>query len=134
MRTEPIDPAGAGGRAAMTNTRAAPDVDPLDGECLACYVYRRIQRDECDGTLRWVRRWRARCAPEVIELENWLEYGGGYCDCEVIMNVFGDIHSDPHPGDEPDPENPVVLVIPTAETGCRGVANRSTVPCFELQR
>lgn len=44
----------------------------------------------CDGTLRYTREWIKKNVPVEIR-ENVIaeiEDGGGYCDCEVIMNCY----------------------------------------------
>jgi hypothetical protein len=46
----------------------------------------------CDGTLRYTKKWLEKNIPAeqhdavLEELEN----GGGFCDCEVIMNCYQD--------------------------------------------
>ncbi|HEX2360939.1 MAG TPA: DUF2695 domain-containing protein [Jiangellaceae bacterium] len=65
------------------------DMDPQPHECLRCFVRRRVSRQGCDGTLRLVRHWLKvnRVAPAGV-VGN-LQADGGYCDCEVVLNVFG---------------------------------------------
>lgn len=61
---------------------------PHPGECLVCFLERMLQRFGCDGSLRWTIRWRRANAPRMRGLENTLRAQGGYCDCEVVTNVF----------------------------------------------
>jgi hypothetical protein len=43
----------------------------------------------CDGTLRAAEEWARRTGVEWPPLRRELEDNGGYCDCEVVLNVFG---------------------------------------------
>lgn len=59
-----------------------------EDECLFCYLGRMLPAHGCDGTLRFALCWaRSRRLP-VPGFRRWLNGNGGYCDCEVIMNVF----------------------------------------------
>ncbi len=60
---------------------------PRAQECLLCYLQRMVHQFNCDGTLRWSQRWGHSQRPKRFSRKR-LERGGGYCDCEVIMNVF----------------------------------------------
>ena len=56
---------------------------------LKAFLLEKLNKDGCDGTLRFTEEWISRNAQnrrEIILTE--LELGGGYCDCEVIMNYF----------------------------------------------
>lgn len=59
---------------------------PLSNECLACYVFRMLEHG-CDG-LKWSLTYRDIRAPRATALERKFPLLGGYCDCEVIANVF----------------------------------------------
>jgi hypothetical protein len=63
---------------------------PGDRECLACYLLRMLGEFGCDGSHRWVERWRADQAPRATSLLGRLGRQGGCCDCEVAMNVYPD--------------------------------------------
>lgn len=86
---------------------------PHDRECLVCYLIRMLGEFGCDGSHRWVERWRADQAPRATALLDRLGRQGGFCDCEVVVNVYP--HRLPEEG-EPVP-------------ACRGVARGSTKPC-----
>lgn len=47
------------------------------------------RRPSCDGTLRAAREWAQRAGVDWRRLRRELEENGGYCDCEVVLNVFG---------------------------------------------
>lgn len=88
--------------------------EPRDRECLACYVGRMLTEFGCAGSLRWSMHWRNRCAPRATALARRLADRGGYCDCEVLLNVYPEGLRD-----EDDPLLP-----------CAGVSRRgSTRPC-----
>jgi hypothetical protein len=48
-------------------------------------MYRRFG---CDGSLRWVRRWRDVLRPRATGLERRMGSGGGFCDCEVFLDAW----------------------------------------------
>jgi hypothetical protein len=78
-------------------------------ECLACYLDRVLRDTGCDGSLRLARAYRDAVAPRATALERRLGDHGGFCDCEVLMNVYW-ARSD--------------RVVP-----CLGVRRGSTQPC-----
>lgn len=87
---------------------------PGDRECLVCYLMRMVAQFGCDGSHRWVERWRDDRAPGATSLLDRLSRQGGGCDCEVVMNVYP--YRLPEEG-EPLPE-------------CAGVSRLgSTKPC-----
>jgi hypothetical protein len=61
---------------------------PHGAECLPCYLARLLDRHGCDGTLRWSMRWRDARAPRATKLDRRLGDRGGFCDCEVLLNVY----------------------------------------------
>jgi len=63
---------------------------PKPSECLRCYLLRMVTEFGCDGTYRWTIRWRDIHAAKPGGLLRRLERQGGFCDCEVLMNVFPD--------------------------------------------
>ena len=63
---------------------------PGERECLRCFLLRMITEFGCDGTYRWTVRWRDIHAAKPGGLLRRLERQGGFCDCEVLMNVFPD--------------------------------------------
>jgi len=44
-------------------------------------------RPGCDNTLRFAEIWAAKNGVDVIELYQFLNRHGGFCDCEVCLNV-----------------------------------------------
>jgi len=86
--------------------------EPAERECLRCFLLRMISEFGCDGTHRWTIRWREVRAPRATRLPDRLGGLGGYCDCEVVCNVFPEY-----------PESAVLL--PCAGQQQRG----SAVPC-----
>jgi hypothetical protein len=61
---------------------------PRHAECLRCFLVRMISEFGCDGTFRWAIRWRDVCAGRPGKLLDQLTDRGGFCDCEVLMNVY----------------------------------------------
>jgi hypothetical protein len=56
---------------------------------LGDYLDQQLARsDDCDDTLRHTIRWLKRNDLSVQACVAWLENEGGYCDCEVILNVI----------------------------------------------
>ncbi|GAB7007355.1 hypothetical protein JCM18899A_48300 [Nocardioides sp. AN3] len=98
----------------------APDAPRVD-ECLVCFVLRRLESVGCDNTLRWARVYRDVAAPGDRGLERRLAARGGYCDCEVLSNVFVLAASDA----DDDPDDDWLRLLPD----CGGVRPGSTVPC-----
>jgi hypothetical protein len=47
------------------------------------------QLRSCDGTLRAAEQWAQSAGVDWPPLRRELEENGGYCDCEVVLNVFG---------------------------------------------
>jgi Protein of unknown function (DUF2695) len=62
--------------------------EPAEFECLRCFLLRMANEFGCDGTHRWAVRWRDARAPRARALLRRLERFGGFCDCEVLLNVF----------------------------------------------
>lgn len=70
------------------NEGAATD-SPGPDECLRCYVDRMVGTHGCDTSLRFTKKWLADSAVKnPRKLLRWFESNGGYCDCEVLMNVL----------------------------------------------
>lgn len=92
-----------------TRAFAAELTAPEAGECLPCYLERMLRLAGCDGSLRWARVYRDTRAPQATALERRLGVGGGFCDCEALMNVYRPAHMEVGP--------------------CTGVRRGSTQPC-----
>ena len=82
-----------------TLTTEAPERDldpattaPHEQECLPCYLNRMLATHSCDNHLRWAERWRQR--HKTPALFQWLRSNGGYCDCEVLFNVYRNVLPD----------------------------------------
>lgn len=66
---------------------------PLDAgqlEALLDHVDDAVRTDGCDHTLRAAEAWATRHRIDLGRLREGLEEYGGFCDCEVIMNVDAD--------------------------------------------
>jgi hypothetical protein len=70
---------------------------PGEHECLPHYLDRMVTAFGCDNGLRWAEQWHRR--HKTPGLLRWLRSRGGYCDCEVLFNVYPDFW----PEDGPTP-------------------------------
>lgn len=73
---------------------------PRPTDCLACYLHRAVARRGCDGELTWTHEWQGhqrRMRRRTGGLTAYLKSRGGYCDCEVLMNVYPDREPDDNP-------------------------------------
>lgn len=79
---------------------------PARYECLACYLNRMLEHG-CNG-LKWCTTYRDLRAPRATAMERKFPELGGYCDCEVMANVFR-INDElwPHATDENADDTPV---------------------------
>ena len=95
---------------------------PWPVECLACYVWRMLDELGCNATLRWSRRWRDARAPRATALERRLSKAGGFCDCELFLNVWV-------PRTSPAPRAARETSSEAFRQPCRGVRRGSSQPC-----
>jgi hypothetical protein len=95
---------------------------PWPVECLACYVWRMLDERGCNATLRWTRRWRAARAPRATALERRLAKSGGFCDCELFLNVWV-------PRTSPATRPKSGTSSAAFRESCRGVRRGSSQPC-----
>jgi hypothetical protein len=96
---------------------------PDDDECVLCFTFAMYRRSGCDGSLRWVRRWRDVLRPRATGLERRMAGRGGCCDCELLLDGW-DLLPDLMARDgDGDLEWPPVMPV------CAGVGPRSTQPC-----
>ncbi len=96
---------------------------PEEGECVLCFTYAMLGRFGCDGSLRWVRRWRDVLRPRVTGLERRMGSRGGYCDCEVFFNGWELLPTLMVRDAEGNLDWPPVL------PACAGIGPRSAQPC-----
>jgi hypothetical protein len=62
-------------------------------DCLACYLHRALRVHGCDGKLTLTHKWQGEqriLRRRTGGLTEWLKRRGGFCDCEVLMNVYPD--------------------------------------------
>jgi hypothetical protein len=96
---------------------------PTEGECVLCFAFSMLGKFGCDGSLRWVRRWRDVLRPRATGLERQMGSRGGYCDCEVFFNAW-DLLPDLMVRDTAED-----LDWPPVMPACAGVGVRSARPC-----
>lgn len=130
---EPIVPGAAGPVGELVSQWLVP----CSGECLACFLERAVTAFGCQGDLRLAARYRDLAAPRSTALESRLSAAGGYCDCEVLMNVF---EPAPHlwtSGEERDPADDefddelddAEPEPPEVMPRCAGVRRGTVQPC-----
>jgi hypothetical protein len=74
-------------RAEQAASAALMPLDRPQLEALIAHVDGVVLADGCDHTLRATDAWAAAHDVEPARLHVALEEYGGYCDCEVVMNV-----------------------------------------------
>lgn len=73
----------------MSNRRSLP-ASPLTRVALAQLfeaLERELSRCNCDNTLRLTAQWLSDHDHDIASAYLWLRRLGGYCDCEVLLNV-----------------------------------------------
>jgi hypothetical protein len=118
-----VDDAQPGSEAGELRTLPGAVATPFPVECLSCYVWRMLDEFGCNATLRWARRWRDARAPRATALERRLARRGGFCDCELFLNVWMPkasqaVEISGRGTSNPSPMEP-----------CRGVRRGSAQPC-----
>ncbi len=67
---------------------AAPlPLSPSQQAALAAAIEADVQRRGCDNTLRAAQAWAAQAGLDWDAVRAGLEGNGGWCDCEVLLNV-----------------------------------------------
>ena len=51
------------------------------------YLQRELAESGCDNTLRIASNWLGERNHDIAAVSTWLRERGGYCDCEVLLNV-----------------------------------------------
>lgn len=75
-------------------------------DCLACYLHHALRSQGCDGRLTRTHEWQGhqrRMGRRTGGLTAYLRSRGGFCDCEVLMNVYPDREPDDNPDRGPCP-------------------------------
>ena len=76
--------------ARMTSLAALPN--PCLDDCLECWLQGRLDVGACHGTLDLVEDWaRDRAVESAIDTDDLIDFlasRGGYCDCEVLLDVL----------------------------------------------
>ena len=70
---------------AEARARMILDRETLDD--LLDHVEAALEDEPCDHSLRHTRSWALAHAVDVDRLKASLEHFGGYCDCEVTLNL-----------------------------------------------
>ena len=72
---------------ALTEFRESTPLTAGELDALITYVDEAVRRDGCDHTLRHARAFIKAHGLDADEVIPWLNDQGGYCDCEVVLNV-----------------------------------------------
>jgi len=64
------------------------ELDAVQRTELAAAVQAGLCRDGCDNTLRAAQRWATGAGLRWAPLQEQLAGNGGFCDCEVLVNVL----------------------------------------------
>lgn len=91
---------------------------PVIHECLPCYLYRVAGETRCDGSLRGLSFYRDESAPRASALERKVRLLGGFCDCEVLLNVV-----------RPATTEAMRLIDAGEDLVCKGVRRGTIQPC-----
>lgn len=91
---------------------------PVIHECLPCYLYRVAGETRCDGSLRGLSFYRDESAPRASALERKVRLLGGFCDCEVLLNVV-----------RPATTEAIRLIDAGEDLVCKGVRRGTIQPC-----
>jgi hypothetical protein len=77
-------------RAQQEASAARMPLDRAQLEALLEHVEAAVEANGCDHTLAATEAWAAREGIDLDGLHDGLEEYGGFCDCEVVMNVDAD--------------------------------------------
>src|SRR3954463_12254596 len=77
-------------RAQQAESAARMPLDRAQLEALLDHVEAAVEANGCDHTLAATAAWAAREDIDLERLRHGLEEYGGFCDCEVVMNVDAD--------------------------------------------
>ncbi len=77
-------------RAGQAASAALMPLDRSQLEALLDHVVAAVEADGCDHTRKATDAWAIANGVELTRLQIALEEYGGYCDCEVVMNLDPD--------------------------------------------
>src|SRR5262249_37760241 len=85
--------------ASVGRTKMSLTLDASRVESLISFVERHVGSEGCDHTHRFTEEWARQESVDWHDLLDILEASGGYCDCEVVLNLPGgtDLQSPPAP-------------------------------------
>ncbi|MCU6481212.1 hypothetical protein QO003_002451 [Arthrobacter silviterrae] len=100
----------------------------LENECLFCYVYRMVELHGC-FSFQWAQQYLDIRAPRSRGTLRKLEACGGFCDCEIIMNVVSANEPLWNVQDYGDDFDGFGMSEPEDKPPCHGVGTGSVSPC-----
>ena len=84
-------------------------LQPETVELLRDFVDERVRAEGCDHSRRFSCQWATENGVDEIELCDVLDNYGGFCDCEVVLNVPEDVELVAAPDRQAVPKNPWLL-------------------------
>ena len=93
-------------------------LEPVEHECLACYLYRAVCAQGCDGTNLFLLSYRDASAPRATAIDRKMQLLGGFCDCEVLANAI-----------RPITREAIQAVDNDENLVCKGVRRGTIQPC-----
>ena len=84
-------------------------LQPDTVESLRDFVDARVRSDGCDHSRRFTNLWANENGVDFGELEDVLDNHGGFCDCEVVLNLPEDVSIRAAPDRSMNEDNPWML-------------------------
>ena len=84
-------------------------LQPDTVDSLREYVDTNVRSEGCDHTHRFLSQWSASNGLDAGEVADVAENYGGYCDCEVVLNLPNGVRLSAAPNREATPQNPWML-------------------------
>ncbi|MDX6216468.1 MAG: hypothetical protein QOG99_2052 [Frankiales bacterium] len=69
-------------------TSPSPRPTPCLDDCLECWLRSELETGHCNGSLYFVHDWLEARQFVRADLIDFLDRHGGFCDCEVLLNVL----------------------------------------------
>ena len=100
----------------------------LQVDKLTVYVDRKLRSEGCDRTRKWTFKWAKRNKISIDDLTDALDDNGGFCDCEVVLNIPSDYDLILEKKEKPiSLENPFKIPIKFKQNDSDTVYNRVVV-------
>ncbi len=84
-------------------------LQPKSVESLRDFLDAKVRAEGCDHSRRFTYQWATTNGVDHDELCDVLDNYGGFCDCEVVLNLPDDLELVAAPDRQPAPQNPWLL-------------------------